>query len=342
MAPFSLSQSPDDSHEFKTLVYAGDLGRMAGFAEACPTLETGGSLFGFFTHSGFPVVQVVTGPGPKSRQGYASFHQDQDYLHQTGAYLNRTHGLQHIGEWHSHHRIGLTSPSGGDSSTVWEALRSYDLPKFLLCIVNLPPKKAHVGAPVPCLLDLLPAWDSWSEPGPTTLACYLYTKPDCPYLSGAWVVLPGESPFCSVTEWACTQQYHLPEPRRSYGWEVTRTSLEAPIVKPPRPLRLSAGLWYATPEGLRALHQIDAELREWFQVCRLSRDQLERVSLTITIGPDEWRIEFPDDYPRAPAILRTPRAALPLNQCTTGQEIRQALVSYLNTESEREEPDGME
>jgi hypothetical protein len=361
MARFNRQSIPDNFHEFKTLIYEGELSRMAGWAEAYPDEETGGSLFGFWTHSGFPVVHVVTGPGPKSRHGRASFHQDADYLLETGSYLNRTHGLQHIGEWHSHHHMGLDTPSGGDSSTVWQALRRYQLPKFLLCIANLLPAVERRQAPAPCMTNLPPYLGGRYEPAPcltslfldlerghepapkaTNLGCFLYTQPHAPYQRGAWVVLPHESPFRCVTHWACVLKHGVPEPQRSTGWEVTRTTLDAPVWKLHRPPTVAEKQWYATPDGQDTLRQIGAELREWFQVCRQSLNASDRAYVAIASGQEEWQIEFPEDFPQSPSILRTPRMAILLDQCTNGQEIRQAISAYMGTLTEREEEYGME
>ncbi len=86
------------------------------------------------------MIQFVLGPGKTSRHNPASFYQDREHLIKADEILRSKHGLQHIGEWHSHHQMGLTQPSGGDEQTVFNALRQYNFPKFLLCIANLRPQ----------------------------------------------------------------------------------------------------------------------------------------------------------------------------------------------------------
>src|SRR5262249_46028940 len=54
----------DPQHRFKLLAYEGELDQIAGWASASPDLETGGDLFGFWTHGGAPTVEFVLGPGP--------------------------------------------------------------------------------------------------------------------------------------------------------------------------------------------------------------------------------------------------------------------------------------
>jgi hypothetical protein len=40
-------------NQFKTLIYEQELEHIAGWVQEYPNLETGGDLFGFWTHSGF-------------------------------------------------------------------------------------------------------------------------------------------------------------------------------------------------------------------------------------------------------------------------------------------------
>lgn len=42
----------------------------------------------------------------------------------------------HIGEWHSHHTLGLDRPSGHDANTMQKSINRHHLNRFLLCIGN--------------------------------------------------------------------------------------------------------------------------------------------------------------------------------------------------------------
>ncbi len=64
-------------------------------------------------------------------------YQDIEYLRECGAFLNGRIGLEHIGGWHSHHRLSLTHPSGGDVNTMQNALRDGNIPRFLISICNI-------------------------------------------------------------------------------------------------------------------------------------------------------------------------------------------------------------
>ncbi len=109
-------------------------------------IETGGQLFGFWTGSGVPVVLFAIGPGPRANHQMAFFNQDVNYLVSVGKLLVRKYGLQHIGEWHSHHQLGLACPSGHDASTMVNSIRRRDLGKFLLAIGNCTDTESTLNA----------------------------------------------------------------------------------------------------------------------------------------------------------------------------------------------------
>lgn len=101
-----------------------------------PNIETGGQLFGFLTEYGVPVVCYALGPGPRSNHQTAFFNQDTDYLQMVYNEINRRYGLRYIGEWHSHHQLGLAKPSGHDASTIVHGMERSSFRHFLLCIGN--------------------------------------------------------------------------------------------------------------------------------------------------------------------------------------------------------------
>ena len=118
-------------------IYSEEAVRISRFVKAYPNLETGGDLFGFWTNSGAPVVSYVIGPGKESEHHHACFYQDVEWLREAGTSLYDRHGLQHIGEWHSHHRLGLKKPSRGDIRTVVRGMAAKNWSKFVLMIATL-------------------------------------------------------------------------------------------------------------------------------------------------------------------------------------------------------------
>lgn len=101
-----------------------------------PNIETGGQLFGFLTERGAPVVCYAIGPGPHANHQVAFFNQDIQYLQSLYTKLRDNWGLRYIGEWHSHHKLGLEHPSQHDEQTVRNGMRKSGFSNFLLCIGN--------------------------------------------------------------------------------------------------------------------------------------------------------------------------------------------------------------
>lgn len=120
----------------KSVIFKSELDYISRCILDYPDIETGGQLFGYWSEDGVPVVLFAIGPGPKANHQRAFFNQDVDYLLRIGNELNRRFGLEHIGEWHSHHRLGLARPSGHDANTMISTIREKNLGRFLLCIGN--------------------------------------------------------------------------------------------------------------------------------------------------------------------------------------------------------------
>ena len=109
-------------------------------------IETGGNLFGLWTTSGSAVIHVALGPGKNCRRTTTSFHQNIEYLHRVGRFVNDNYMLCHIGEWHSHHSLSLNKPSSGDEQTVRRNFPQ-GVTKFLVIIANIKNKDTIVLSP---------------------------------------------------------------------------------------------------------------------------------------------------------------------------------------------------
>ena len=118
------------------MIYRSELDYISRCILDSKTIETGGQLFGFWTSTGIPVVLYAIGPGPHANHQSTFFNQDVDYLINVGNILLQRYGLQHIGEWHSHHQLGLAHPSGHDASNMQMVIDQKHLGRFLLCIGN--------------------------------------------------------------------------------------------------------------------------------------------------------------------------------------------------------------
>lgn len=130
----------------KALIYASEIDFIAKCIQDYPILETGGQLYGAWTASGAPRVIYAIGPGPNANHECAYFNQDIAYLEAVGAKLKQ-YGLQHIGEWHSHHHLGIPRPSGHDASTMQNGIDQLNLHRLLLCIGSFDSKDEIVIKP---------------------------------------------------------------------------------------------------------------------------------------------------------------------------------------------------
>ena len=101
------STNPPELHQGdgqNVLIYREEAHRIAILTLQYPNIETGGSLFGYWTHSGSPIISFAGGPGHGSRHDKWSFCQNETYRLNLGTELYDKHGLQHVGEWNSHHQ----------------------------------------------------------------------------------------------------------------------------------------------------------------------------------------------------------------------------------------------
>ena len=126
-----------DGNVFMVYMYANEYSYLEWLVLQKQNIETGGDLFGVWQNECTAVVQFVLGPGEKCRRTTTSFFQDVNYLANVGRDLTTNEGICNIGEWHSHHRIGLAYPSTGDQNTVWNNMDAINGGRFLVFIANI-------------------------------------------------------------------------------------------------------------------------------------------------------------------------------------------------------------
>ena len=175
--PFGFGAS-EDNREFNVVIYEKDYKELCAWVLRKPHIETGGDLFGLWANKYSAVIQLVLGPGKDCRRTSTSFYQDVNYLEKVGMHLTQKEGICHIGEWHSHHQLGLARPSRGDENTVWNNMPTYNLTRFVIFIANI----NHSG-------------QSYS----VNVGCFLFEidsdGKQLPVLPGKFKMLNQESPF---------------------------------------------------------------------------------------------------------------------------------------------------
>lgn len=126
----------DSRRADRAIIYRSELDFISRCILDRTDIETGGQLFGFWTAGGIPVVLFALGPGPNANHQVAFFNQDLNYLQGVGRVLYDKYGLLHIGEWHSHHQLGLAQPSGHDAETMASSIENNHLGRFLMALGN--------------------------------------------------------------------------------------------------------------------------------------------------------------------------------------------------------------
>ena len=133
----SIARTPGGSvDEPEIRMFESELQAIARNADEWGHTETGGSLHGWLTGTGNPVVAVATPPGKNARHTSAQFQQDIDYWRKCDAQLLMDYGTVTTGRWHSHHFLSLSGPSGGDQATAASIMKKNPIPVFVELIVT--------------------------------------------------------------------------------------------------------------------------------------------------------------------------------------------------------------
>ncbi len=98
------------------------------------SIETGGDLFGRWEAN--PIIFLATKAGPQAQRDNAHFRLDVDYLRQLSEPLAAQWGLRYFGDWHSHHRLGLSAPSSGDQRRIRQLGNRNNFPGMAEIIVT--------------------------------------------------------------------------------------------------------------------------------------------------------------------------------------------------------------
>ena len=124
------------------MIYESEKKRICDYVMKYPNLETGGSMYGWYSESGLPIIALITGPGKNAMHHEVRFHADEAYSLEIGNAIVG-YGLQHLGEWHSHHKMDLNHPSGVDCDAMRTSLASQNssIGRFLCGIANIAGKE---------------------------------------------------------------------------------------------------------------------------------------------------------------------------------------------------------
>ena len=234
-------------------------------------IETGGQLFGYWTAEGIPVVLYAIGPGPRANHQVAFFNQDIDYLIRVGRPIVEYFGLQHIGEWHSHHQLGLAQPSSHDANTMVSTIQEKHLGRFLLCIGNC----TNISS---------------------TLNAFNFSEFNQKYIKAKWCIKDIDSPFREKIDNELAP--FLLHPKTEVGNTNNIYSVDIQQNLPPE---YKEAYWFSIKENRQILKQIMDTLGQ----CTIQQDKDGYIYLTRINGDVVDTIFFPDGFPQqAPCIKR--------------------------------------
>lgn len=254
------------------IIYRSELDYLSRCVLDYPNIETGGQLFGFWTNQGVPIVMYVLGPGRNANHQSSFFNQDKEYLIKVGNALLDKYGLCHIGEWHSHHQLGLARPSGHDARTMHNGLSGIPQRRLLLCICNY-------------------------ENGCSSVNPYNFHENDLHgYADAKWQVIEMESPFRKIADNQLENILIHPitqEPRHGKNrlLDTLRTDVH-PMIKIP------ATYWVAKDCNIHVLKRMFEFTKMMFKNSDVTTQADENGIVQFHINNHAIDIRFPKEFPK--------------------------------------------
>lgn len=276
--PKKYSKNDKDDFVDMAYIYRSEFDYISRCILDYPNIETGGQLFGFFTEEGVPVVCYAIGPGLQANHQVAFFNQDIAYLQKVYNEINSLYGLRYIGEWHSHHKLGLAQPSGHDESTVIHGMKKAKFKHFMLCIGNL------------------------NEKNQTTLNSFSFNLNNRPtYICVPWNIKESESPYRSIIDKRLSNILCHPQTKLAVHGNNYIKSTQVPTLRIPN---YNKEYWLNEKSNNHVLKCIIEFLSKNGAVVIPKMDEQNYVCLFVQYENMLEIVKFEDQFPyEAPAII---------------------------------------
>lgn len=289
------------------MIYQGELDFISQCILDYPNIETGGQLFGFWTAAGTPVVLYAIGPGPRANHQVAFFNQDIEYLTRIGSILTTKFGLQHIGEWHSHHQLGLAQPSGHDAATLVHGISRQNLGRFLLCIGTCTEVES-----------VLNAFNFTQDSG-------------YDFVHAAWDVKSGASPYRVLVDNDELVKSFLSFPATTCACHGNlKLYVGQDSFTPPS---YNGEYWLKNKANNKVLKDIVDDLSKVTDNhrCGVQMDTQKLVHLVFSQDNHEMRVIFPNDFPDVPPLIMRDGIDLTSthDEWSYSGDIHQSFVKYI-------------
>jgi hypothetical protein len=261
--------------EIKAITTESELNFIARCVLDYEDLETGGDFFGYWSKDGMPVIVYTTGPGKKTKRSSVSFYQDISYLHMCGDYIHNKFAYEHIGSWHSHHKLGLEHPSGGDVNTMQNCLNTQGVDKFFITICNIVSSN-----------EVLINGFLFSK-----FYRNLYEKTN-------WAILPDENP---IRKYIDEKVDFITYPKtKKAKFKVSETNLkESKKVIVDEKVDLATNSYFTTDEGRKFLKNEFEKLKnvKEFSNVEIIQNEDKTIGITFLFNNREVEIRYPLDFP---------------------------------------------
>ncbi len=295
---------PDD----KIIIYQSELDYLSRCILEYPHIETGGNLFGLWTPFGIPFIQYVVGPGPKAMHNPTHFRQDFRFLDKNADFLVDEHALHHIGSWHSHHSLGLSEPSHGDTESTFSGMRECSLPSFILLIGNY-------------------------RHGKSTVNAFRYFS-NGTMMKLNWVVLNGTSPIREVYDKAHPEYVYSPSGTANMA-PLEREELIEDSRQTETP-QFKEEYWLSVKENRKEFAAMVKKLKDKYGDVGIFQLDNSTVELRITNPAGNFNILMDASFPKEPPKLQ--KAGQMIENTTNaplwnieGSTISEVFMNYINT-----------
>jgi hypothetical protein len=303
-----FNKKNEDSTEIpdRVIIYKGELEYISRCILDYPNIETGGNLFGFYTTFHIPVIHYVLGPGKNSEHNPTHFRQDESFFNINADMLINEHALHHIGTWHSHHKLGIDHPSGGDVDSIIYGMKEDGLEAFLL-VIGIIDKKG------------------------TSANAYSFSLQNKNYSHSRWVVLNDESPIRQQFDKKHEDIIYVPRAGNAMMHQIKSVPLYGEAAKE---ISYSKGYWLNDKVNKAELQKIISYLKKDFSnVSMYLQDEDKTLKIKIK-DKKNYEIVFPNAFPKVPPVIECNGKVWADSKWENSGSISQMFINYYKKENQ--------
>ncbi|NUM53461.1 MAG: hypothetical protein HUU46_07445 [Candidatus Hydrogenedentes bacterium] len=128
---------------YRVALFESEVQAVAGDAVHFAPLETGGELYGYRSRGSDFIIAFATPPGPHAVHEACFFRKDLTSLLTSHRWIVDNFRLGLWGAWHSHHYLGLSTPSQRDIESAAAIAKKNGMDEFLIFILTIGSNESH-------------------------------------------------------------------------------------------------------------------------------------------------------------------------------------------------------